>query len=235
MFPSNGSIVQTSDGVSEMTNHNATTNLDGENSTSTTPTSRARRKSASDSVQSNEPKIVVPSPQSARKPERLSKSPLQQRQGIKRSVQYNATTFTSNDTIKEEEEEEEEYSIVPLVVSRDDDDDNNNDNEPKYPQQQCDPNIKRIDDNDSSMTTPLDDSMTPDDPKNNIESELLRTVNVPTMEEMHSKMHQLFVLPSPNQSHNVDNIDWNDLIFHRVRIILILGVVASMFDIIACY
>lgn len=202
-------------------------------------TTRARRKSANDSVRNIGPKIIVPTPQSARKAERPSNTLLQQpqRQRSERNLR-SGTTVSTKDSVNAEEEEVSD--IILLVVSRDDDDDINNTNSPNSSNLYTGSNDvmttnsdDRCNDVESTSTTfsltttaatptkkfPSTPTMTSIDENGGDSEETVPLfTNLPTIEELHSKMHQLFVATSTS-SHNpgTEMIDWNDLIFHRVR------------------
>jgi hypothetical protein len=206
------------------------------------PTTRARRKSANDSVLTLGPNVVVPTPNSARKPKDPSSIPLQQRQRIQRNIRPNATLPSK----KTDHTMEELNDVVPPVVSRDDNDDdgnNNNINNTEIVLKES-----NLNGGNNSMVTHVDsgsiDTMkvstasvtattttttpTKCQPKNHAMPCIAENVGeidlsvpvfaiLPTMEDLHSKMHHLFLAATPSHNPYDDTIDWNELIFHRVR------------------
>jgi hypothetical protein len=207
-------------------------NSPGEFDQHNAPKTRARRKSANDSVLNHGPKIMVPAPQSARKPERPVQVPLQECQTIQGTALSNTNTesLSKNDT-SVNEDEEIMYDVVPLVVSQDDDYDNtaigsnnnnhghrNSSNHSTLSANDGAPTTSFVTTTSTTLTTKFQPhpTMTRIDENGN-DTELQSPTPIftvlPSMDDLHTKMHQLYVATTPNPI-----MDWNDLIFHRVRV-----------------
>ena len=185
------------------------------------PITRARRKSANDGVVNHRPKSIVPIPKSARKAERPRRNMLLPQP---ERTDHSITTLSSKDT---DVDMVENYSVLPLVVSRDDDEyhgviasnmSSRNDDSTSTPTA-----IKGGATTTSVVTTTTTTNVLPNPTLTSIaeknddnEPPVPVFTVLPTLDDLHTKMQQLFFLTTPGPIQYDNKIDWKELIFHRV-------------------